>query len=363
VSTVVPRGLDGIGLTDGVAHIGSQTRAADVRQLRDVPELRSVVIDYDPPSDTVAAIETDVLGARPDVTIVLPARGDAAWRLDYLQLLPSHRRLNLIYGGQKLPAQLEELAALTTLQYLSLDTWGLKDLSVLAVLPPSLQRLEIGECTGKRKGLSALTRLRSLRTLTMHGPVDDHAPIGELQTLETLNLQSFALPDLRFLKGLTKLTQMRLALGNVKSLAGMETLANLEYLQLWMVRGVSDLSEIGSLTRLRHLFLQAMSQVKALPDASDLGHLHTVQLWTMKSLRKLEGLARAPKLLRFMFIDAEKEIMPKHLEAFLRHPVLKGLCIIWKSNRRRNREFDAMVAAAGKTPSAQEWHRIAVPAS
>ena len=40
----------------------------------------------------------------------------------------------------------------------------------------------------------------------------------------------------------------------------------LRYLELWMIRGLTDVTAVGRIPSLRALFLQALRQVEALPD-------------------------------------------------------------------------------------------------
>lgn len=311
------------------------------------------------PSDAqLADVEREILRRRPDTAVVLKADDDRRWWLDILPWLPSHRRLHLHYSGKELPAQLRELSALNTLHRLNLNTWAIRDVSVLADLPRTVQWIELGDTKGRKKGLQALKRLPRLTQLSVSGPIDDVASLSVLTSIEQLNFQSQKMDDLKWLKPLKKLREMRLALGTIKSLRGIEALQHLTYLELWFVRGVSDLKPIAALRALDHLFLQTIPDVEKLPDMSMMEGLRTLRLTQMKRLRDLKGMLKAPNLLRMAYVDVETRFEPKDLAYLTRHPTLEALWVSWKTNHSKTRAMQQIVRASGKSADAPAHWRM-----
>ena len=72
----------------------------------------------------------------------------------------------------------------------------------------------------------------------------------------------------------------------------------LRYLELWMIRGLTDVSPVGQIPSLRALFLQALRQVERLPDFHEATELRRIRLETMKGVRDLSPLTTAPALVR-----------------------------------------------------------------
>jgi len=70
-----------------------------------------------------------------------------------------------------------------------------------------------------------------------------------------------------------------------KDISLLPTVGRLRYLELWLIRGFSDISAVGRLDELRSLVLQALKNVESLPDLSGAGALRRVHLETMKGLR------------------------------------------------------------------------------
>lgn len=52
----------------------------------------------------------------------------------------------------------------------------------------------------------------------------------------------------------------------ISSLRPLRRTRQIECLELWMIRGFGDLSEVADLTQQRYLFLQALEQVTSLPE-------------------------------------------------------------------------------------------------
>lgn len=253
--------------------------------------------------------------------------------------------MRLTHAGDP-PKNLHQVCALRDLLSLSLGESGLTDYTFLSQLPTSLEDLSLAEAPRGKRSFTFLSRLKGLRTLTLIGHAADVEVVGELARLRQLNFQSVSPTSLRFLVDLPELRALRLALGGLRSLDGLEDLARLEYLHIWQVRHLDDLAAVAELEALETLFLQALRNVKSLPPLARLTRLKTVWLDTMTRLRDFRGIAQAPNLSNFTFIAATN-CRPSDFTPLLRHPTLQTMRVGFGS-RRTNDTFQAMMAAAGK---------------
>ena len=71
--------------------------------------------------------------------------------------------------------------------------------------------------------------------------------IGDLSALVYLTLRSITLQDLGIFRRLRQLRSLALKLGGTNQLALLNELSSLRYLELWQVRGLSDLSVSATL--------------------------------------------------------------------------------------------------------------------
>lgn len=219
-------------------------------------------------------------GAYPDMTLRAYGSYDGSIRdLEFLRFFPSLRRFAA-------DAMWSSLGSLDGLRH----------------LPTSVEELVIG-WTKARLDLSILARFGELRTLFLEGQMKGIEVISGLRSLEDVTLRSITLPDLSLLVPLDRLLSLDLKLGGTKDLRLLPRLERLRYLELWLIKGLSDITPVGELGEVRYLFLQALKGVESLPDLSRAASLHRVHLETMKGLRDLRPLATAPALEEVVLID------------------------------------------------------------
>jgi hypothetical protein len=200
---------------------------------------------------------------------------------------------------------------------------SLTSLEGLRHLPADVESLVIG-WTRRRLDLAPLGRFGELRTLYLEGQTKNLEVISGLRSLDDLTLRSITLPDLTLLLRLTGLRSLDLKLGGTRDLALLPRIGELRYLELWMIKGLSDVSAIGGVESLRSLFLQALPQVRTLPDLSRLGSLRRVHLETMKGLTDLRPLATAPSLEEILLVDM-RHLAPEDLRPLLGLPRLRAV--------------------------------------
>jgi len=198
---------------------------------------------------------------------------------------------------------------------------GLTGIDGLRYVRSTLESLVIGR-TRRPLSLAALGQLDGLRSLAIEGQHHDLAVLADLHSVEALTLRSITLPDLGLLTGLDRLRSLTLHLGGTNDLALLPRLRRLDDLEIWHIRGLVDVTPIGSATGLKRLFLQAQPQVRALPDLSRLTQLTEVTLHTMKGITDLSPLAGLPALAKLSLI-AMPHLPPESLRPLVGHPTLR----------------------------------------
>jgi hypothetical protein len=252
--------------------------------------------------------------------------------------LRAYPRMTLrAYGGYDGSIRdLEFLRFCPTLRRFAADAlWDrIKSLDGLRHLPDDLEELGLG-ATRRPLRLSPLRRFRDLRSLFVEGPVHEIDVLSDLTAIDDLTLRSVTLPDLSLLLPLTKLRSLDLKLGGTKDLRLLPRIGQIRYLELWLIRGLTDLDPIGEMTGLRSLFLQALSAVRRLPDLSRCVALRRVHLETMKGLSDLAPLATAPALRDLVLIDL-RQFGVADLEPLRNAPALRAVNLGFGSVRKND---------------------------
>lgn len=248
---------------------------------------------------------------------------------------------------------LEFLRFFPTLRRFSADAmWdSLTSLDGLRHLPPDLEELGIG-ATKVKLDLAVLSRFPELRWLFLEGQTKHLEVISRLTQLYDLTLRSITMPDLSLLLPLRELRSLDLKLGGTRDLRLLPRVGELRYLELWMIRGLTDVTAVGAIQSLRSLFLQALRQVEALPDLSGATSLRRVRLETMKGLRDLRPLATAPALEAIALIDM-RHLRPDDLAPLVGMPSLKAVTPGLGSRRKNDAATSLLGLPLVRTPD--DW--------
>ncbi len=238
---------------------------------------------------------------------------------------------------------LEFLRFFPTLRRFGADAlWdSLTSLDGLRHLSPDLEELGIG-ATKAKLDLAILARFPELTWLFLEGQTKHLEVISGFGKLDDLTLRSITMPDLSLLEPMKRLRSLDLKLGGTRDLRLLPRIGELRYLELWMIRGLTDVSAVGEIPTLRVLFLQALRQVDRLPDLSHATALRRVRLETMKGLRDLSMLATAPALESVELIDM-RHLQPEDLAPLRGLPGLKAVTPGLGSHRKN----DAAAAMLG----------------
>jgi hypothetical protein len=249
---------------------------------------------------------------------------------DYLKLsafLSDYPSVSLrVYGGINPMEDLEFLRFFPAVTKFQADLWRLGSLSGLRHLSPELTFLGLGAAKAKSLSLGILARFENLEELFIEGLTKDMAAVGNLRNLQRLTLRSITLPDLSLMKPLKKLISLDLKLGGTRNLALLPEIGTLKYLELWMIKGFSDLSSVSSMPHLQFLFLQALRNVMELPDMKNLARLRRIHLETMKGVTSLDSLASAPALEELLVLDCS-HLNVEDFTCLKGHPSLKRVSV------------------------------------
>lgn len=230
---------------------------------------------------------------------------------------------------------LEFLRFFPRLRHFRTDVWELEDIGGLHLLPADLQSLELGATKSRRFSLALLTRFTQLRTLFIESHTKDIEAIGRLGTLQDLTLRSITLPNLAILRPLHRLRSLDLKLGGTKDLRLLPEIGRLRYLELWMVKGLSDLDPVGAVLSLQYLFLQALRQVDHLPSLRAMSALRRVHIETLKGLRDLTPLCTAPTLEEVLLLNMG-HLSVDDVRCLARIPTLRRALVALGSQRKND---------------------------
>jgi len=299
--------------------------------------------------------ELDGLSSLPDdIRLIQFRRGLSDARYRHLAaLLGARPDVGLRAYASPDIVDLEFLRFFRALRHFQVDAiWDLGSLDGLRHLPDSLETLGIGG-TRRPLSLAPLRRFRELRSLAVEGRHRNLDAIGTLTALETLHIRSVPMPDLALLRPFQALRSLDLKLGGTTDLGLLPSIGQLDRLELWQIRGLTDISPIGDTVTLEELFLQSLPQVRRLPDLSRMANLRRVTLHTMKGIRDLTPLTAAPTLEQLLLV-AMPQLRPESLRPLVGHPTLRrGLWNI--GSLRKTFEAHDVLPIAPEPFGYREW--------
>lgn len=246
-----------------------------------------------------------------------------------------------VYGYNMLPLpNLQFLKNYPKLRGFRVDVFHLGSFDGMEYLPYELEYLGIGQ-TKKAMSLKVLKRFTHLKELYLEKHMKDIDVIRHFALLEKLNLRSITLKDLSILLPLKKLWWFTLKLGGTTNLALLPQIGRIKYLELWMVKGLTDLSFISNMIYLQNLFLQDLKNVETLPDFSRCAELRRVRIDNLKTLRDISPLLSAHAL-EELTIGRGKLISVENASFLKSHPSLKRASIGLGSIKRQKEISDAL---------------------
>jgi hypothetical protein len=199
-------------------------------------------------------------------------------------------------------ANLEFLKHFSFITRLIIELCELQSIEGLSSVP-LLESLFLGRTRTRALSLEPLRRLSALADLSLEAHQKDIAEVLRGMPIRDLQLRSISLPDVTFAARLPNLSRLEIKLGATANLADLAVLRDLRHLELWRIRGLTDISWLGSLVGLETLSLQTLNGISSLPSLAALKQLRSVHLETMKGIRDLSGIAAAPSLEELSLVD------------------------------------------------------------
>lgn len=276
---------------------------------------------------------------RPDIQARVWGFNRSICDLSFLRLLTNVRHLAIdCLHGQV--TGIENIALISDLESLSVGIWQLEDFDFLNDISPRLRSLALHQTRSKKPNLALLQRFLELDTIYLEGQQKDIDVLARLSELKDVTLRSISTAGLDYLKPLRNMWSLDIKLGGIRDLSAIRGMANIKYLELWQVKGLSDVSVIGELPGLQNLFLQSLPNVHALPSLSLLYSLRRIEFMNMKGLRDLTPLEFAPALEEFAMVEGFKN-EPEDLYPVLRNPSLRRVSAGF-SSLKKCQKFERM---------------------
>lgn len=327
-----------------LANVSGKLTVGDVEQIKSNPAIKIVQHVAPMPAKSFQLLNDILFAARPEVWLRSYGHYSAQCDLEFLRLVPNVRSFaaDCLQDAMNVCA----IADLPHLRRLSLGIRSLDSFDILGQIPRGVSELRLGATKSTKPDLGVLERFSELRELYIEGHRKGLAVLRCIRTLEQLTLRSITLQNLEFVADLPSLWSLDLKLGGVKDLSGLVGKKSIKYLELWMAKGLADLSPLSGLVGLQNLFLQALRQVKELPDLSGLEQLRRVVLLTMKGLLDVQPLASAPCLEDVGVYDLP-QLEPEAFVPILERKSVRRVSAFMGSNRK-NSEFDDLRRKYGK---------------
>lgn len=305
--------------------------------------------------DDFKNIEHVIFSKRQDIELRAYGHYSSICDLSFLRYVPSVRRFSA--DALMAASNIEFISELEFLDELWVDVYDLLSFDFLDHLPTTLKLLGLGRTSSKSPSVSSVSRFNKLTYLYLDGQQKGIESVRYLSNLERIVLRSISTLNVDYLAGLERLWSVDVKLGGIKGFNALASLPNLNYLELWMVRGLSDLSFVSELRSLQKLFLQALVKVAALPDLSRSHHLRRIFLENMKGLSDLSSLEFAPALTEFCYVMAQNQTV-EDLLPVLRNPNVKTVLCGFGSDKK-NQKFVELARSYGKGEyKSSEFHYI-----
>lgn len=228
---------------------------------------------------------------------------------------------------------------------ISIELYGLKDLSGIELLNGRLRSFSMGQTKLSHFSLAFLTRFKHLQTLSLERQSKDIDVVSRLTSLRELHLRSVTLPNLEIVRPLKKLRGLTLKLGGTTHIADIAALKDLRYFEAFQVRGLGDLSAVAKVRSLTHIFLENLPHVTTLPSFAPLKSLRWVTLEKLKNLTDLAPLAAAPNLQELTLVDM-KHLKVEDLRPLVGHRALRSAWL-GLGSQRRNHQAQELLGVAG----------------
>ena len=316
----------------------------EVEQLVSDPDIRTLQCSSPVEPDTWDLLNRKLFSQRPEIELRVYGFYSAVCDLSFVSRVGNVRRFAADCLRQA--TGVEHISQLERLEELSIGIYSLDSFDFLMQLPNGIKSLSLAATKSTKPQLQVLSRFRSLTHLYLERQQQGIEVLSELKGLEDLTLRSITTEGLDYISMLPRLWSLDIKLGGIRNLSAIARKESIKYLELWQIRGLSDIGVLSSLGGLQSLFLQSLINVTAIPDLSKLYNLRRLHLENLKSLRDVSAICHAPALEEFLHISAQN-IQPEMYKDLMSMPSLKYVDVGYRS-RKKNEGFNALVLWSGK---------------
>jgi len=241
---------------------------------------------------------------------------------------------------------INEIAKIPNLKSLGIGIYNHDNFDILNEVSPNLEDLCLGETKSKKPDLRSLQRFKDLKSLLISGHHKNIDAVTHCRKLESLSLRGISTDNLNYLKPLSSLSDLNIHLGGIKDFSALEHCTTIKKLDLFQIRGLSDLSFISKMKKLEVLFLQCLKNVQVLPDMQELIYLNRIVLETMNGLKDVSSLERIQSLKKFVHISAHN-MQPEDYVPLFKNKNVISLRVGFGSEKK-NVEFCKLAKQYGK---------------
>jgi hypothetical protein len=269
--------------------------------------------------------------------------------------LRAHPRIRFTYWGFGHEPDLDFLRHFEGLSDFELIAYTCASLDPIAYVAPTLRFLRLSLHKPKVYSVQVLTECTSLRSLFLEVTPKNIEPLASLSELGVLYLRSITIKDPIALMSLRKLWWLWIGLGGTRQLDVLADLPKLRYLELWMIKGLEDLSWLSGCSPLEELKLESLANLKRLPDCKQLEMLRVARLYNLKRLTDISGLASGPNLTE-LYASELAAMSPSAFRAFVGKPSLRSI-----TTGLRTQKLSREAAALFSLPPFEEYNSLRDP--
>jgi len=325
--------IQSINRGSGHYNISTGFEETDLRALAVDSSTKYIQFSTPLSNDEIDLLERIIFSQRQDIALRIFGHYSTACDLAFLERIPSLRKVSIDCLIEA--TGINTVTKLKNLETLAVGILDLDNFDFLEKINPNIKELVLYHTRSKKPNIEGIERFENLEYLYLEGQQNGINAIRKLKDLKKIVLRSISTPNIDYLEGLKHLWSVDIKLGGIKSFEALKNLPSIKYLELWQVRGLSDLSFISALLSLQNLFIQSLKQVTALPDLSTSKLLRRISLESMSGLTDVTSLKDVPNLKEFIIWDGSQ-----NADVFLpvfENPTVESVCGFLGSAKRNNR--------------------------
>lgn len=335
IEIFTPRSFGRIPRHPEDGYMAEDVTESIIHQISEEKLIKRVQIsDYIP--NTVLEKLNRLFILRPDISFRIYGGADKkfgygddfnGWNLDFLRFVPDVQ--NIVIGDFEYKnTGLSILSSLSNLKSLTLDIYDLRDFSFVKTLSSQLEHLYINAILKNGKPVfdcQWLLRFKNLQSLFL-GKLDKNLEsIVGLSQLKKLELRVVKNKDLSFLKQ-TPINDLSIwwCDGSKIDLTVLSDFRTLRQLRLIRISKLNDISFVSTLTGLERLELILLANITKIPNLSNLNKLTEVYIDTLNKLVDITSLVNAKNLRKVNMLGV-KSMTKKSVYAVLDNPNVEEL--------------------------------------